>query len=293
MDTLPIVRCGHGKPVMTQNGEWFMVYLCARMIEGKYSILGRETAIDPIIRTADGWPIVNTDRKPSVMNRRPKLLPHLACDSLKPWQYRLEWVSLRSFYKDSILQDENGITIKSSRYPLSSIHVRNLCLRRQTHFNFAYSAVIKDLSLHSGQQTGLTCYYDENTYLIFHVICKESNHSLQVCEHIDQSDSTRFVHPLFLSHAQTDHNTNTKESTLRLIIETNGLSRSFSYEINTGPRVLLGTWNHVNYLCDEGLSKGKRFTGAMFVFFAYSCKKPFSVTFMDYSMSVIHPSLIC
>ena len=55
----PIQRCGHGKPVMTQYGDWYMVYLCGRMIDQKYSMLGRETALDPITWTPDGWPIVN------------------------------------------------------------------------------------------------------------------------------------------------------------------------------------------------------------------------------------------
>ena len=53
-----IQRCGHGKPVCTQNGEWYMVYLCGRMIGDGYSMLGRETALDPISWTADGWPVV-------------------------------------------------------------------------------------------------------------------------------------------------------------------------------------------------------------------------------------------
>lgn len=54
-----IQRCGHGKPVQTGNGDWYMVYLCGRKIGDGYSILGRETAaLDPISWTMDGWPIV-------------------------------------------------------------------------------------------------------------------------------------------------------------------------------------------------------------------------------------------
>lgn len=68
-----IQRCGHGKPVMTQNGQWYMVYLCGRMVDGKYSILGRETALDPITWTADGWPIVNGLKGPSNLNLLPDL----------------------------------------------------------------------------------------------------------------------------------------------------------------------------------------------------------------------------
>ncbi len=37
--------CGHGKPVETQNGEWYMVYLCNRLtFDGEYGILGRHVS---------------------------------------------------------------------------------------------------------------------------------------------------------------------------------------------------------------------------------------------------------
>ena len=68
-----IQRCGHGKPVQTQNGDWYMVYLCGRMVGGGYSILGRETALDPIEWTQDGWPIVNGLKGPSVLQIKPGL----------------------------------------------------------------------------------------------------------------------------------------------------------------------------------------------------------------------------
>ena len=66
-----IQRCGHGKPVRTKDGRWYMVYLCGRTLEGKYSILGRETALDPITWTPDGWPLVNGLKGPSVLQISP------------------------------------------------------------------------------------------------------------------------------------------------------------------------------------------------------------------------------
>lgn len=66
-----IQRCGHGDLVETQDGRWFMVYLCGRKVGDGYSILGRETAIDPVTWTADGWPIVNNLKGPSCMQVKP------------------------------------------------------------------------------------------------------------------------------------------------------------------------------------------------------------------------------
>ena len=50
-----------------------MVYLCGRKIGDGYSILGRETALDPISWTMDGWPIVNNLKGPSALQVKPDL----------------------------------------------------------------------------------------------------------------------------------------------------------------------------------------------------------------------------
>ena len=69
--------CGHGKPVKTADGDWYMVYLCSRGLKGEngevYSIIGRETALDPITWTADGWPVVNKLKGPSCLQVKPKM----------------------------------------------------------------------------------------------------------------------------------------------------------------------------------------------------------------------------
>ena len=49
--------CGHGKQVQTPDGRWFMVYLCSRFLEGEWGMLGRETCLDEITWTSEGWPL--------------------------------------------------------------------------------------------------------------------------------------------------------------------------------------------------------------------------------------------
>ncbi|MBQ9265332.1 MAG: glycoside hydrolase family 43 protein [Clostridia bacterium] len=64
----PIQRSGHGKPVMLPHGRWMMAYLCGRSVEVK-TVMGRETAIDPLTWTADGWPMVNALKGPSCLQK--------------------------------------------------------------------------------------------------------------------------------------------------------------------------------------------------------------------------------
>lgn len=46
---------GHGSIVQTSLGNWYMVYLCTRPLQNKAAILGRETAIEEVYWTEDGW----------------------------------------------------------------------------------------------------------------------------------------------------------------------------------------------------------------------------------------------
>ena len=49
-------KCGHADLVCTQNGEWYMVHLCARPPKGtRQCVLGRETAIQKMVWNEDGW----------------------------------------------------------------------------------------------------------------------------------------------------------------------------------------------------------------------------------------------
>lgn len=49
-------KCGHADIVQTQNGEWFLVHLASRPPAGtKLSVLGRETCLQNVYWTEDGW----------------------------------------------------------------------------------------------------------------------------------------------------------------------------------------------------------------------------------------------
>lgn len=48
-------KAGHGSLVETPGGEWYLAHLCGRPIDGKHCILGRETALQKVRWTEDGW----------------------------------------------------------------------------------------------------------------------------------------------------------------------------------------------------------------------------------------------
>ena len=50
-----IQHVGHADLFDTIEGEYFMAYVCARPIEGKHSVLGRETSLHKAMWTGDDW----------------------------------------------------------------------------------------------------------------------------------------------------------------------------------------------------------------------------------------------
>lgn len=254
--------CGHGKPVMTQNGDWYMVYLCNRYIDGKYGILGRETAMDPITWTADGWPIVNKLKGPSALQRIPNLPNHQIkeqyLDLFEGDKLGLDWMFPRAPEKDGIQIADGCLLIKGSQHDMNSIEARNIVLQRQRHFNFNVISIMKFPNLIGEQNAGLICYYDENTFLKYGIYKKEPNeYLLQVIERIGEEENVSLS------------TTIEKHTTLYLQITTRNLRREFLYSYDNKNWISLGYLVNVNYLCSEGYRKGKRFTGATVGMYAY------------------------
>lgn len=264
-----IQRCGHGKAVCTQNGEWYMVYLCGRMIGEGYSMLGRETALDPITWTADGWPIVNALNGPSVLQKR----PNLPTFTRSKEENIHDWMTPREPEENGVVFLENGFRILGSKESLSSVKARNILLRRQTAFSFLAETAFLLPDLLPEQEAGLTCYYDENTWVCFFAGKNaDGKWFVQVKEHIGKE--TICHAPFLLDDDKKLH----AKSRIVLRVECAYLERKFF--VNTGKGdYLVKTLDNVWYLCDEGIKMGKRFTGAMVGMYAYSGKQTFYADF--------------
>jgi len=259
-------RCGHGKPVQTQNGDWYMVYLCGRKIGKGYSLLGRETAIDPITWTEDGWPIVNNLQGPSCLQKKPDLPETIweeeLDDDFNESYLSTQWLFPRVPEMDGIVLANSYLKIKGSVYDLDSIKAKNCLLRRQTAFKFMADTCLKIPDLMPGQNMGMTCYYDENTYLKFGVYKTEEMKARLVLKLEEKIGDDYISYP--------DIDLDLSKRLLYLKIETKYLERSFSYSYDGKDFKKYLHLDNVYYLCDEGIKKGKRFTGAMLGLYAYA-----------------------
>lgn len=291
-----IQRCGHGKPVQTAQGDWYMVYLCGRKLVGTdgsaYSMLGRETALDPITWTADGWPIVNGLKGPSCLQVKPRTGAMKAVDAqvaaaeaagavaeLAKVQeaaagfsadtlYR-QWLSVRAPEKDGFTFADGHVLIKGSKADLDTIDAKNILVRRQTAFDFTAQMRMRIPKLQPGQNCGIVCYYDENTFVKYGLFAEEEGVYIGVLEKIGDE-----VRRSGFEKVQV-----TAWESILFRVETKGLARRFFFcpedkternEVGGHLFIETAALENVYYLCDEGLKKGKRFTGAMVGMYAYA-----------------------
>lgn len=286
-DNAGIRRCGHGKPVSTPDGEWYMVYLCGRMIYTKdgfgMTVLGRETCLDKITWTKDGWPLVNNRKGPSSIaalpyrNTRQKRIKSFT-DEFDGETIKKDWIFPRPPMEDAVKCENKSLKLLASPKPLSDVHARNVMLIRQTSFCFTAKAVIVPCQ-GENRRLGITCYYDENSYIIFYY----QNGALHLCSHIGRDD-------FYEKELQLPE----EYDTIELVTVGNYADRSFYYRGNktAGTQtqesfddkyIKAYSMENVTHLCDEGVKLGKRFTGAMTGIFVYGDGESFYGIFEAFS----------
>ncbi len=236
----PVQRSGHGKPFCLPDGNWCMVYLCGRPVEGM-TLMGRETALDPLVWTADGWPMVNGLKGPSCLQKSP--LPFRAPEKSASHA----WVAPRSDPAAFASFTEGTVTLRAGRDP-SGTEPCSLLLSRQEEAVFTQSARVDLSTAAENTWGGFAGYYDERSFFLFGVRKASSGCVLTLSEQVGGERYTRILTPL-------------SSDTAVLSVRGNGLSRTLCLTEEGRERSLLTF--RAAYLCDEGLAEGKRFTGAL------------------------------
>ena len=236
----PIRRSGHGKPFMLPDGRWYMIYLCGRSVEGM-TLTGRETALDPLSWTADGWPMVNGLKGPSCLQKLP--LPEF----LFPGNTSEKWIAPRNDPETFARVSGDTVTLQAGMDP-SGIGPCSLLLIRQKETVFTQRVLVDLSGAREGAWGGLVGYYDEHSFCLFGIRKERSGSSVILSERIGDERATQIL-------------TSSDSLSAVLSVRGEGLSRRFSL-LRDG-REIAGISVRTPYLCDEGLKETKRFTGAL------------------------------
>ncbi|WP_338533654.1 glycoside hydrolase family 43 protein [Paenibacillus peoriae] len=174
--TLALQKAGHASIVDTPKGEWYMVHLCGRPIPatGRY-ILGRETAIQKMLWTEDGWfRLENGGNKPQVKVPAPKLPEHKweaepVRDDFDSERLNIHFATLRIPLDEDMmsLKERHGFLRLKGKESLISTHRQSLVARRQQSFKYTASTCVEFEPENFQQMAGLVCIYNsQNFYYI-------------------------------------------------------------------------------------------------------------------------------
>lgn len=251
-----IQRAGHGKLVQTAKGDWWMVYLCGRPNGGNFTTVGRETCLDPVTWTEDGWFMVNSGQGPSNTQIAPNLpeCQYESCyfDDFDEPRLRLNWQFVRNPDHDAwSLKERRGyLRIYTGNAPLGSIAARNILVRREQHFHYQAATKLEFLPTCNGEEAGLTCYYNRRCFIKLSLL-------------FDKGLKIRLV------ENRNDHFTCLGEIGdiypgvifLKTIVDKQ--CRKFYYSYDNQSWQPIGMVTDARFLSDEGVQLGKHHTGTM------------------------------
>lgn len=170
-------KAGHGCLVETQYGEWAMVHLAARPVNGISCILGRETAIQRVEWTEDGWlRLAGGGNAPHEEVCEFNLLEHpfpaeSEMDHFDDGDLDIRWNTLRLPHDPSWLSltERPGFLRMRGRESLSSTFRQSMIARRQQTLHIEVETEVEFTPEHFQQMAGLILYYDTSDYVYLRI----------------------------------------------------------------------------------------------------------------------------
>ena len=169
----PLQRNGHADFVETEDGKFFLVHLCGRPLKGtRFCTLGRETAIQRLQKTDDGWfRLACGGHLPELEIEAPDLereepvaeIEHDDFDStdLNDVYQWLRTPTPEDFYS---LSDKPGSLRLYGMESAGSLYNQALIARRQKNFAFVATTALEFEPASFQQMAGLICYYNSRKF---------------------------------------------------------------------------------------------------------------------------------
>ncbi|RPI60443.1 MAG: glycoside hydrolase family 43 protein, partial [Planctomycetaceae bacterium] len=195
---LTLQKAGHASIVQAGDGQWYMVHLCSRPVgENRRCILGRETAIQKVQWTPDGWlELACGGNGPQVETPAPNLPAHPwpakpAMDDFDGGKLDIDFQTLR------IPADESWLTLRRrpgwlrlfGRESLSSRHRQSLVARRVQSLRCQASTCVEFEPEIFQQMAGLVGIYNMK---LWHYLAVSRDEKLGKCLQVYSCDNGKF-----------------------------------------------------------------------------------------------------
>lgn len=249
-------RAGHAQIIQGNDGNWYMAHLCSRPIE-KCSVLGRESSIQNIEWTEDGWFRLSANRtgKPEIMFTVPgqTVQNHDLSERVdfSDGRIPLSYMTLRRSFKT------NGIEIVNQKLRITggasvmSKYKQALIARRQQSFFCDFCVAMQFRPRHLNHIAGLLVYYNYDNNYYLKMSRDEKGEFLSVSSTVNRklNDSS----PVYIS-SQID--------VIYLKAEIRRESLIFSYSVDGEKYIPIGMELDMKNISDERI-EGNGFTGSM------------------------------
>ncbi|BBC29650.1 putative glycosyl hydrolase [Streptomyces graminofaciens] len=176
--TLELQKAGHCSLVETQDGQWYAAHITARPYsERGRCVRGRETALQPVTWTEDGWPRI-AGAVPAVTVRAPDLAPapvpqrpatdHFDAPALGP-----DWSTLRRPADPEWVEPAPGrLRIRGGQSPVGR-RTPSLVARRVTARRCSFETELTFAPGSSDHMAGLTAYYNTRNWHYLYVTAED------------------------------------------------------------------------------------------------------------------------
>ncbi|MCG8702397.1 MAG: glycoside hydrolase family 43 protein [Bacteroidales bacterium] len=171
----PVHSVGHADIIQTQQGEWWMVTLGKRLVDG-YSMLARETFLTPMMfEDQEGilTPVVNPGfGKLPVEAKRPGLPwtpveQQPTRDEFNGNKLALEWNFLRTPYEKWHIQKDGKLGLRLRPEVVDSFTNPSLIARRIQHHKWSASTQISFSSKKMNEHAGMILYRSSENHFKF------------------------------------------------------------------------------------------------------------------------------
>lgn len=260
----PIQRAGHGKLVEDTNGDWWAYYLCGRRNEGNYTTLGRETAMDPVTWTDDGWFLINEGNGPSEKQNMPNLpvcgkTKKSFFDDFDSDKLNLEWEFVRNpDYSNLSINKERkcNLRIWTGDDNLDALGAKNTLLHREHEFKFTAETKV-EFEAEENCRAGLTCYYSTATYIRYNITRRNGRKIVELVINRNRGEE-------LAAESEVPEGV-----PIYLKVCTEGQKREFLFSADMKEYTSTGVIEPCIFLCDEGVPEDrKRHTGTLTGVFA-------------------------
>jgi xylan 1,4-beta-xylosidase len=170
-------KAGHASLCETHDGEWLMVHLCGRPLEGtNRCVLGRETSLQNVV-WKDDWLYMRSGSKfPKTTVQVPDLKPMVTVttpekDDFDNKNLNIHFNTLRVPADSSFmsLTERPGFLRLFGRESLESTFHQSLVARRQQSFSYTAETLLDFTPTSTLHMAGLVCYYNTLNYYYLRV----------------------------------------------------------------------------------------------------------------------------